>query len=266
MAILISEVEQYQYGDNGVLLNGPAALPFVDITSVQGLDSGEFRESDFQRDEAHGSWIDAYYQAARTVTLEGTLYADPNNLEPFLDSLKANFAPTAVDLPLYFRVDGNTDVNRCVFGKSLGISYNKDSMRRIGSSAFQIQIKCGDPRIYSQSLSTISVSWGSGSATLTLSGNRPSPGLLLLNGPLTNPAVTHTPTGTTFSFPSFSVSSGQSIAIDLNKRTVLQGSINRRSSLVLSGNWPELVPGSNPFNRSGSGSGTFTVQARSAWW
>lgn len=265
MPILITTAEQYQFGDAGVLLNGPSTLPFADINSVQGLDNGDVRESEFQRDGAHGSFIDAFYQSARTVTLEGTVYADPNNLESYLDSLKANFAPSATDQPLYFKTDSTTEPNRCVFGKSLGFSYTKDAARRIGSANFQVQIRCGDPRVYSQTVTTTSVSWGSGTATLNLSGNRNTPGTMTLIGPLTNPTITHNQTGAQFNF-TMTLSSGQQVVIDLNKRTVLQGSTNVRNKMILGGTWPEFIPGSNTFSRGGSGSGTFQVSARSAWW
>lgn len=259
-------VEQYQYGDSGVLMNGPATLPFIDINSVQGLDSGDFRENEFPRDGMHGSFIDAFYQAARTVTLEGVLYADPNNMETFLDSLKATFAPTAVDKPLYFTIDSPADPHRMVYCKSLGIQYSKDNMRRVGSANFQVQLRVGDPRIYSQTITSTSTAWGSGSATLVLSGNRPSPGTLALIGPLNSPGITHVQTGATFNFSGFSLSSGQSVIIDLNRRTVLQGSTNRRNVMSLGGNWPEFITGTNTFSFSGTGTGTFQASARSAWW
>jgi len=250
--------EQYQFQDTGVLLNGTSAVPFVDLTAVSGLDSAPVREAVQSREGQHGGWVDATYQDPRTVTLEGTVYASPTALDTYLDSLKANFAPTATDQPLYIGTD-ITSV-RMVNGRSLGFSYKKDSKRRVGSADFQVQIVCRDPRIYATTVTSLAAN-----GTLTLGGNRDTVGTITLAGPLTNPTVTLN--GTTFTFAATSLTAGHSIVIDLDYKTVIQdGTTNVRSAMTMNAAWPVLNAGANTYSfTTGGGAGTVTVAARSAW-
>lgn len=263
-------VEQYQYSDTGVLLNGDdSALPFVDIESVQGLDMPEFRNQSHDREGLDGGYVDAPYLTSRTVTIEGTVYANPTNMEDYLDQLKANFAPTRDDKPLYFKTDNATLSDRLVFGKSLGFRYTKDANRRLGIAKFQVQIMCGDPRIYSVVEINQIIAWGAGAMNVNVGGNRTTPAILTLRGPVTSPTVTHSVSGTVFSFSGFTLPAGNTLTINLNTRQVLQnGTTNRRHVMTLTGDWYELSPGTNTFTRTGSGTTAateFQVTARSAW-
>lgn len=266
MAPPVLTLEQYQFDDTGVLLNGDTALPFVDIESVQGLDMADVRTQQLDREGVHGGYVEALYNTVRTVTLEGTVYASPSALETYLDSLKANYAPSAADKPLYFMTDSN---QRLVFGKSLGFKYPKDNNRRLGIVKFQVQIVCQDPRIYSSTATTGSVAWSGGTLNVSLSGNRTSPGILSITGPVTSPTVTHTQSGTVFSFTGYTVAAGQVLKIDLGARSVLQGGVNKRNVMTMTGNWYELSPGTNSFTRTGTGTTgatTFAVDTRSAYY
>jgi phage-related protein len=246
--------EEYQYLDAGVKLNGGSALPFVDVVSVDGLDSAPLRSQFTEREGEHGAWIDAEFESSRTVTIEGIVYASPTALETYLDSLKANYAPQTSPQLFYFGTDAGT---RAVLGKSLGLRYAKDRARSFGSVPIQIQIACEDPRIYTPNLVTQSIP-----GTLVLNGNRDTVGTITINGPRTNPTITIG--DTTFTF-ALTLVSGESVVIDLNRRTVLKGSTNVRNSMTLTGNWPKLQPGANVFTVGGTGAGTITVSARSAW-
>lgn len=259
MAAPTLNAEEYQYTDSGVLLNGnDTSLPFVDVTSIEGLDSAPFRSQTHEREGTDGGFVDSMYESLRTISMEGYVYTNPSSMETYLDSLKANFAPTTVDQPFYFGTDN--EGLRLVFGKSQGFKYTKDTERGSGKVAFQIQIICGDPRIYSDPASSVSIS-GSGSATLGLGGNRPSPGTFTISGAATNPAITCA--GTTLSL-TLSMSTGDNLVIDLDTHTViLNGTTSKRGSLTLSGNWPVFKPGNNAISYSGGG--TLTAYARSAW-
>ena len=147
-----------------------------------------------------------------------------------------------------------------MFAKSLGIRYTKDQRRRLGIQAAQIQLQCEDPRIYSVPLVTASIP-----GTLTLGGNRDSTGIITINGPRTDPWIV---LGDTVLALNYTIPDGSTVTIDLyNKLIFLNGSTNiRRYLSVGEAGWPVLGPGSNTFTvPSGSGSGTISVSARSAW-
>lgn len=287
MAIPTLLPEQFQYTETGVLLNADVAVPFADITKISGLDSADIRQSVHDREGMDGGYVDALYEQQRTVIIEGTLYTDNRSMETFLDQLKANFAPSALPQPLFIGTDAQL---RVVYGKSLGIKYDKESLRRIGSCDYQIQIVCEDPRIYSPNIvstqivlgSTVisgrgynkSFNYGYGTpstgnqATLILSGNRSQPGIIRIYGPITNPSIICGNTTMTFNL---TIDNGDYIEINLNNRTVkLNGTAGRRNKMTLSGNWFLLQPGPNTIALSGastlSGTTKLTVSANEAAW
>lgn len=258
-------VEQYQYTDTGVLLNADPPVPFFDVTAVTGLDNAPIPASTFNLIGRDGGFGDAPNEDLRTVTVEGTAYASVSALETYLNSLKANYAPTKVDQPFYFRTDDTATV-KMVMGKSLGFNYTKDSNRRLGIVDGQFSIICGDPRIYSSTLSTMSVA-RAGNNTMNLVGNRDTPPTFVLIGPLTAP-ITITYGAFTLTY-SVTLTAGQTVTIDtLNKTVTRENGTNVRGSLTLSptAQWPIFASGANLVALgSSSGTGTLTVNARSAW-
>lgn len=289
MAAPTLNLEEYQFGDAGVLLNGTTDLPFFDVTSVQGLDSAPIRTLTVDHEGIDGGYVDSEFESIRTVVLEGTLYASPTNMETYLDSLKANFAPDNVNKPLYFQTDAG---QRMVLGKGQGLRYNKDQLRRLGRASAQVQVMCEDPRIYSPSPVSGSVSlvpgttfgrsypksfpfsYGAtvtqGSLVLNLSGNRPSPGVLRIDGAIVNPSIINDTTGSVMSF-NLTVDPGSWITIDLSNRSVtLNDSQSIRSFMLLTGRWFMMTPGANSFRLQGEQTPStpvaiLTATAYSAW-
>jgi hypothetical protein len=289
MAIPTLGVEEFQYEDTGILINGDVSIPFLDLKKIDGLDSADIRQTSKEREGTDGGYIDALYENMRTVTLEGTLYADTNDFESTVDDLKANFAPAAFTRPLYFGTDAGL---RAVWGKSLGFKYDKDEMRRRGSAAFQVQIVCEDPRIYTPNPVDAEVVLGSTALTgrgynksydygygpastiekaiLNLEGNRPQPGKIRIYGPINNPVVLHEEYAVTMTI-ALNIDNGDYVEIDLSNRTVRSsGGSNIRGKLSLSGNWYLLQPGTNTFSFSGSstlaGTTRLVVSALEAAW
>ena len=280
MAVPSLNLEEYQFGDAGVLLNGTSAVPFCDLTSIEGLDNAPFATSITDQDGRDGGYVEAQYETTRTVTLGGIVYANPSLLETYLDSLKYNFRPLNVNTPLYF--NHGTGQIRCVFGKSLGFKASKDQMRRLGKAEFQVQIACEDPRIYDSTVTTVTIPVA-GTGTATLIGNRRAPAIMRLNGPLTNPAITYLDlelwTNITMTFNTTLIA-GQYIDIDLVLRTCLRetGASVRHLMTFTGGTWVgnELVThpvtwyllngGSSTLSLEASaGTGNLVITTRSAW-
>jgi hypothetical protein len=257
--------EQYQFLDSGQLLNGAVAVPFFDVMSIDGLDSADVTPTSLDQTGRDGGYVDALYESIRTISIEGTVYASPTALEAYLDLLKQNFAPVAVDQPFYFKHDSDATVHMCM-AKSLGFNYTKDVQRRLGIVDAQIQLLCQDPRIYSSTLQTMNVAIA-GNNTMTLAGNRDTPMTFQLVGPLTNP-ITITYAGQTLTYNA-AITAGHSVVIDTNARTAIyDGTINVRNSLVLSptAKWPLFQPGNNLVALAAAGgTGNLVVTARAAW-
>lgn len=289
MAIPVLGVEEFQYEDTGILINGDSVVPFLDLEKIDGLDSADVRQSSHDREGTDGGYVDAEFENARTVTLEGTLYANTNGFETVVDDLKANFAPSALVRPLYFGTDAGI---RAVWGKSLGFKYDKEQMRRRGAASFQVQVVCEDPRIYTPTPVDAEVTLGSTALTgrgydksypygygppstiekaiLVLGGNRPQPGTIRIYGPITNPVVLHEEYAVTMTI-ALSIANGDYVDVNLDNRTVRSsGGSNIRGKLTLSGDWYLLRVGHNTFSFSGSGTlaGTtkLVVSALEAAW
>jgi hypothetical protein len=228
-----------------VILNGDPPMPFCDIESVDGLDNAPYRSSQNDREGVDGGIVIASYESIRTVTLEGTVYADPAALESYLDTLKDNYAPSRKAYGLYYGTDIDT---RVVYGKSLGFRYKKDSNRRTGKVPFQIQIACADPRIYlNQSATTASINGGS-NTTFTVGGNRDTPLRIIMRGVgSVNNQFTITNSLGVFSLKySPTLATGDILVVNTDTKTVLLNyATNVRGTCVVTGSWAGFVPGSN---------------------
>jgi hypothetical protein len=276
----------YQLSSTGVILNADAvSFPFVDVTKVGGLDSAPYRETIRDHEGADGGFIDAEFEQGRDLSVEGTVFATVGNIETFLDSLKANFAPVKTPIPFYFKPPGVNQ--RLLFVKPRGCRYDQDIAQRTGQTPIQFLMYAEDPRIYDDNLFSLVVAFGGIATTgfgfsfgFNLSfgavvppigvnvfngGNRATPAILTLAGPLVDPRIINDTSGKTLPF-SITLEAGDVLVIDLLNRTVvLNGSTNKRASL-LSSDWFLFDPG-NTFIRFGgaSGTGTLTVSYRYAW-
>jgi phage-related protein len=263
-------VEEYQFGDAGVLLNGAANLPFVDLTSINGLDSAPFRTATTDQEGRDGGYVDMMYETMRTVTLEGTIYNTPTAIESYLDSLKVNFAPAVTAKPLYFKPDTPTAM-RCVFGKSAGIRYSRDSRRRLGMSDFQVQIICEDPRIYAATEDVLTMTVNTTESLSPLLGNRDTTATIKLTGPLVNPSLSiNMGPGAIYEINTIpNLTAGEYIDIDLNQKYILKnGNTSIRHLITLTNGWPVINPGNLSITLAGTtagstGNAVFTTRA--AW-
>jgi len=284
---LVSSPYTFQL-DDGILLNTDPlpSTPFVDITRVGGLSSAPFRQTKRDHEGVDGGFMDAEFETGRDIVVEGTVYANnAASLEDFMDELKENYAPSTTLLPFYFMADNEV---RLVFVKPLGVTYDWDTLRRTGTTNVTFSMYAEDPRLYSTDLNSIvlpigatfftgfgfnlAFSFGFGGVSTTSDGvqvtnlgNRNAPLLFTITGPVSNAQIIHTETGRLMQITG-DVPSGHTLVIDTQYRTVrLDGTANRRTMLTIPG-WFDLIPGPNEVRfRATAGSGTLTIQYRSAW-
>jgi len=272
----------YQFTDTGIILNTDAVptSPFVDVLKVSGLDSAPIRESDRVREGMDGGFMDSQYEDMRLIVIEGTIYSPPSQIETFLDSLKGNFSPSVLNQSFYFQ---HPSVGvRTIFAKSLGVRYDVEVLRRTGMTSFQIQLKAEDPSIYGAQLvvpgglagassgrgynRSYNYGYGvtSGSAgTLVCNntGNKPTKAIFHLTNVI-NPIIISDTTNNSLSF-SISIQGSDFLDVDLRNRTViLNGTANRRNTLLGGSRWFLLQPGINNIRLLGTaGAGTPALTA-----
>lgn len=277
MAIGLADYE-FQLNDSGIRLNGSdLTLPYVDITKVSGLDSAPYRETIRDHEGQDGGFIDAEFEKGREIILEGTVFGASNNVEPYLDSIKSNFAPSATSKPFYFKSTGVSE--RVIFVKPRGVRFDWETARRLGMTNIQFLMYAEDPRIYDNSLTTQIIPYGGTATTgfgfnvgfnlsfganvppngsyVTVGGNRPAPAILTITGPVDQPRIINDTNSKNLIFNT-SLGGGETLTIDLAARTVLlNGNINRRNTLITS-DWFLFQPGST-FIRFGGTNGTSMI-------
>jgi phage-related protein len=282
---------QLQFGDSGVLLNGDAgSTPFVDVTGVSGLDSATYRTSKKDTEGFDGAVIEAEFESSRTITVSGTIYGITHALmEAYVDSLKANFAPSKDYQPLYFKVPGR--MQRMAFAKcTSGLRSNWDPMRRLAIATFSATFECGDPIIYgidelqlSGSLETQDIpgfefpfefpfNFGTvapsvtGGILVTPGGNRPAPFVITFTGTgVTNPGLLHEGLSKQVQF-NITLGVGDQLVVDFRKRSVMFNNSPRRGKVTREG-WFLLQQGVTNSLRLTASTGSLqaTISTRDAW-
>jgi hypothetical protein len=278
----------FRLGDTGVILNTDAGFPFVDIDSVKGLDSAPFRMTQRDHEGDDGGYIDAEFEKGRDIVLSGTAYTDTALMEQYLDSLKYNWAPSTSLIPFYFKSPGRPE--RFLYVKPLGVRYDWDTMRRLGQAAVQFSAFAEDPRIYELTAITAVINLGAtvytgfgfpfgfpfgfggvstttDEVTVTNSGNRPTPPLLTIAGPVTNPRILNDTLSKEMVF-TITLLAGETLVVDPKNKTVrLNGVTNRRNTLQAP-TWFYLAVGANSIRyraESSDPTSTLTITFRPAW-
>jgi hypothetical protein len=271
--------------DTGPILNTDSITPFFDVERVPGLDSPPFRETIRDHEGTDGGFIDAEFERGREVTIEGTAYSDVGSVEDYLDQLKENFAPRQSPIPFVFKPPGVAE--RVLFVKPRGARYDWELARRTGTTPVQLMMYAEDPRIYDNLLQEVVVPFGGlattgfgfnfgfnlsfgavvppSGGTVVNAGNRPTPAILEIAGPVVDPRVVNTTDSRSLEF-FITLISGDVLTVDLVNRTVvLNGTVNKRNSLIVP-QWFLFNKGTTFVTFGGaSGSGTLTIKFRNAW-
>lgn len=283
----ITQDFSFQYKDDGLILNADFVPgdPFVDVTGVSGLDSGEFQVQERNREGADGGFMDTGFKEMRTVVITGVIYGN----EAYLEQLRLNWKPYrssdadavgyVAGFPFYYGADG---LRRKLYGRSLGMKYDWAQLRRTGQTEAQFQFKCEDPTIYDAETKTVGPiallpvastgydyprdyprtygggSFGGGAVNVYNAGNAITYPTITITGPADNPYVINDSWPSEDSIPRIklagSIGVGDVITISTLYRTIrLNGTANRRGWMVPPYSWWGLLPGDN-FIRFGADS------------
>lgn len=265
MATGDSLVSDFQWELNGLLMGDGTAYNFK---QVDGLDLPPMRTSDVPRSSDHGAWRGLNLSSERTITATVDVGPETTNAAFEADrlTLAAIMVPTQTEVPLAF-MRGGVKYLVNVRPTRFAMSQTKEYMFRLPSAV--LELVASDPRIYAlaqqTASTTISVATGglstvfttvlatsgssaSGSVNVTNTGTFGSRPVITLTGPssgvLNTPQVTDITQGAYLSFPSLTLSPGDSLVIDTDARSiVLNGTASRRGSLGAGSTWFELPPG-----------------------
>lgn len=282
----------YQFRDDGVTLDPSTQDPNTgalwDITKVEGLDMPEIRVSETDRDGAHGSFAAAKYTKSRSIVLSGAVrIPEESGVEPYMDTLKVNYAPNESTFPFYFKHPNA--VQKLVNCYSLGLRYAVDEQWNANYVPFQITLLAADPRAYSPEttvgpvglpLTSGGMSWpltfNFGPTTAQVggqmqcynAGNTDAYPYIIINDAVVSPRVKNLTTGNELTINYTTVDGDQIILDTATRRLFINGSDRTDRVDEFVNHWPLLQPGSNTlqfFATSYSATADATVKFRSAW-
>lgn len=230
---------EYQFTDGGVLLNRSGTLPFVDVTSIQGLDLPTIDDYEADFDGRHGGYIYARYVKSRTIIIDGILYASAATADVAIEALIANFVPREDDAPFYYR--GAGIAQRYIMCKPIGFNFNIDNLRNYGACQIQIQLKAGDPLKYADNADVVVTSGTTG--TVTNDGNAETFGVFDLSGAASEVSIVKVSTGETVTV-TYTTDADDAITIDFKKRACYVNGV-RNSSYLTSLGWWSFNPASS---------------------
>lgn len=258
---------EYQYKDAGTLLNqANVAIPFWDVTKVTGLvDFPTLDVKEMDIDGKHGSSVYAKYFGSRTVIIEGTLYASGSDFDTPVETMRTAAIPDGNDYPFYFKHPNKTQ--RYVLAKATAFKCDVDTGRRIGQSAFQLQLTAGDPRHF---IDGTVVNWTTATNfTMTNNGNTSVAPVISITASSTTTANITIQDITSSGQISFStaVTSGQVLQVDVENKTITVAGVLRPAAVTLTGatDWPSVAAGATETWKVTSNIGNGTATNKSAW-
>lgn len=274
---------------DGVVFGGECTGLGLDLIQADGFDMPELRTGDVVRPRDHGMLAGDDFLSGRTINMD---LAVVGSTAAVLDTKLATLATMGyplgadeVELPLVFQLPGQS--KRRVNARLRRRSYPIDISILAGHmSKVTLQFFATDPRIYDNTLTTLSISlpvtsgglgwpvgwplgWSSstsGGATFNNIGTFETRPIVTFTGPLTSPNIQNVTTGQQWS-SIFDLQSGDQLVVDFAQRTVLlNGTASRYSYVTAASSWWTLIPGNNVLMiGAAAGSGSATVTARSAW-
>jgi phage-related protein len=277
----------WQIGD-GILL-GPDT-PYGVITVDGFLDQPDIRVDSSERLGDHGSFVFGNFLTERTITMTGDVTGDTDH--EFISNvyaMKAAMLPTNVEIPLRGHIPGaGTLVSFCI-----PVRYNLPTNFETGIhyGLWAMQFIAGDPRIYDddvqQVFSGASYSYGmhfshefgstgvdflggvDGSVSVTNEGIFPTPPIIDIYGPCSNPQVINI-TQSKMIRLNTTLAEGDVVTFDFDAKTIfLNGDSSVYSSLDDASEWWELPPGETTvqfrIDDVGPGTAQMRLAFRSAW-
>lgn len=239
-----STTDDYVYVYNGLTLNPlTTQLPFLDVTKVSGLDLPDVDAAINDIDGRNGATVYAQYTGARTVSIEGTVYALPANIETYIDQIITAFMPRSDDLPFYFKHPGVAQ--RYIKCRPTGVKLDTDTLRRTGQGEIQIQLSAADPLKYINNVPIIPTSGTT--YTVTNAGNVTTYPITTVTGKFTSIWVSGVGSRVTFTYTTTS-DTDVTVVDCANKIVTINGTqMNQYAVLSVGTDWPSNTPGNSNY-------------------
>ena len=234
------------------------------VVTVSGLDMPEIDVSTQSAGNKHGAVSSGRYLKERTIALTGRINGTYSTMPVLRNALVRAFRPRPDDndVALTFRWPGMGG-NQVMYVKPQNLRGDFDATSTsVGYWDWMATLVAQDPRMYSEASKSQNYSVGN-SFVLNNAGNFEAPATVTFNGPLTNPKISNSTTGTAFQL-TMTIGSGQAVVVDTLNYTAYMASASQYSKIDPANKvFTELTPGNNTvvFTAS-SGTGSATVAWR----
>ena len=253
---------------NDFELNNPANRVYVN-DPIEGLDMPTVRTSRGSNTGQHGGFIAAQLYGARSVTINGSIFASD---VPEALSKRREIQSHLPIHPAIINVRILDDDGAQYTFDAYCIDFKMPINRGRSKSLFKIELEAPNPMIFDVSAgselsspvnkavpggiffsadspqfgSTFFFSKGQTSSTVTNTGDALVFPLITIRGAVTNPRFTNRATGESFWLENYAVSGGSVTVIDMAERTVTLDGGNAFAYAAVDADWFALVPGDNP--------------------
>ncbi len=268
-------MQPFQWTFNGVMWGDGTSF---DVYDIVGLDMPSLRTSDLPRSQQHGTFPSRDWLGGRTIAMS----IEADSMTADWESLLAGLITTPEELPLVFQIPGQTA--RRVYARCrrrgflIGEEFNQ------GAGTIAVEFFASDPRQYDDALTSLTTglptlsggltfpatapfvfgSPGSGGAlAATNTGSFEAPYVVVFNGPLVAPSITHTAQSKTLLAAGANLAAGETLVLDSVSKTALLNGTASRYSWLSNPQWFTLEPGANNLQFSAaSGTGSCDVRYR----
>ena len=260
------------------------------VTEVDGLESlPEIRNQDDNRGYNDGMFTGRDFLGGRNLTFEILTFAgNGNSAQTNFNLLQAALIPqTSGTTTLSFQLSPS-DVTYQFSARVRGRQTKIDPDYTYGFIRSQVTFFCPDPRYYSDTATTASMSpspplgrtynrtynltYGGGSIStstaITNSGNWTTYPTITITGPVTNPTIGNITTGQ-YMTVNYNLTNTDTLVIDLNQKLVTLNGTSARNLVAGNSQWFGAPPGVSNFMFTGTnytvGLTSCVVSYRSAW-
>ena len=259
----------WEYVYDGLTFGGDTAYG---VTEVLGLtEPPNLREDLSDRVAEHGgfSYIDLYEM--RRISISGDIVGTSmSDFETKVQTLKEKFYPQSSPQPLVFKRPGL--VQQRVYCKPSRFSLPMAVQYQLGYGDWSVQLLAEDPRIYADTLSTLTQSGASASGVVNNAGDFPIYfEKVRLSGPYTNITFRNSADTSQKIQIAATIASGTGnyIDVDFKRRTLTKhDGTNMYGSLTSDSKWFAIQPGNTTVQlvtTGGSGTTQFIAEWRSGW-
>lgn len=274
--MVVSSDYAFKFTSTGIELNGNNNMPspgspIYDVYKIGGLDLAPIGASNKDYDGVDGGAVEARFMGVRTITIDMTVVAYPSDsLETYLDALKKNYAPSAVEQNLYLKAPGA--VERRIGCKCIAFRYDWDTSRRFNSAVVQIVLQAQDPYMYGSVHNNPANVAVNTNLIANNVGNANVKPYMVSVGSCTSPWFNNVTTGHILKFDGLVIASGHQLIVDFHDHTAYDQviatgvNVNVRSKVTLE-DWWDMVPGNNTVKlQVAAGTPTFNYQWDDGWY